>query len=346
MTENKRRKVLVVGAGFTGATIARTLAEYGNIEVTLIDKREHIAGNAYDFVNEHGIRVHKYGPHIFHTNNAKIVDWLSRFTTWVPYRHKVLALLSDGNYVTIPPNQRTKETIGAENIIDILFRPYTKKMWGKDLEELDPSIINRIPIRDDDNEEYFPNDKFQLMPVSGYTELIRKILQHPQIKINLSQEFNKNMEANFDFIFNSMPIDEYFEYQFGELPYRSIKFHTVSLPLPSVLPVPTINFTHHGSHTRVTEWQKYPNHGNNKTHTTLTFEEPCDYRDNNNERYYPVKDINRENASVYRKYAELTPDNMRFVGRCGKYVYIDMHQAVSMALQEATRYISEMNKIR
>ena len=342
MTDPKKKKVLVVGAGFTGATIARTLAESGKVDVTVIDKRDHVAGNAYDFVNEYGIRVHKYGPHIFHTNNTRVVDWLSNFTTWTEYRHKVLAMLSDGECVVLPPNQNTKEKLGEKNIIDVLFRPYTRKMWGMELEQLDPSILSRVPIRDDLNKDYFPNDQYQYMPTGGYTALVSNILDHPSINLQLSRAFEKADELVFDFVFNSMPIDEYFSYMYGELPYRSIRFETLTLPLPSALAVPTVNFTHDGAHTRVTEWKKYPSHGNNECFTTLTFEAPCDYRENNNERYYPVKDIDGKNAEIYRKYAELIPANMSFVGRCGKYVYIDMHQAVSMGLQEAKRYIASI----
>ena len=171
-----KSKFLVVGVGFAGATIAVELARRGHI-VHMIDKRGHIAGNAYDYVNEHGIRVHQYGPHLFHTSNQKVVEWLSQFTEWLPYKHKVKALLSDGRYVTLPANQETLEIIGRENVLDILFRPYTRKMWGIELEKLEPSILQRVPIRDDMNEHYFPNDTFQAMPKKGYTSLFERMLR-------------------------------------------------------------------------------------------------------------------------------------------------------------------------
>ena len=154
-------KILIVGAGFAGATYARILAEAGH-KITVIEKRDHVAGNAFDYINEYGIRVHKYGPHIFHTNNKRVYDFLSRFTTWLPYKHKVKAQLEDGQFVTLPVNRETKEIVGEENIIDTFYRPYTKKMWDKDIEELDPSILQRIPVRDDDNELYFPGDEYQV----------------------------------------------------------------------------------------------------------------------------------------------------------------------------------------
>ena len=336
------RKILVVGAGLYGATVARLLAEAGQ-EVEVIDKRDHIAGNAYDYINEIGVRVHKYGPHIFHTNNKRVYEWLGRFTEWIPYQHKVRAILEDGTEVVLPPNRTTADIIGEENIVDVLFRPYTKKMWGKDLEELDHSIFKRVPIRNDDNELYFPNDAYQGMPSKGYTTMVSKILDHQSIKVKLNTEFKKRMEHKFSHIFNSMPIDEYYEYRFGELPYRSIKFHHKNLPIPKVNSVPTLNFTHDGIYTRVTEWKNYPSHGENKYETTLTFEEPCDYKDNDFERYYPVKDISGENRQIYEKYQNIVNEKTTFIGRCGLYVYIDMHQAVNAAMQTASKYLESLN---
>jgi len=335
-------KILVVGAGFSGAVIARELAEADH-HVTVIDKRHHIAGNAFDYVEENGIKVHKYGPHLFHTNNADVVYWLSQFTEWVDYKHKVKAQLDDGSYVTLPVNKETKEIVGEENVLDIFFRPYTKKMWGKTLDELDPSIINRVPTRDDDNEYYFPNDEYQLMPKDGYTDLFENIFKHKNINIALNTEFTKRMEEEYDYVFNSMPIDEYFDYCHGELPYRSIKFHNVTLPMAKVLPAATVNFTHDGPYTRVTEWKNIPSHGTNNTSTILTYEEPCDYKDNNRERYYPVKDVKGENREIYKRYkAMINTDKMQFIGRCGMYVYIDMHQAVSSALATARKFLNEI----
>lgn len=337
------KDILVVGAGFSGAVISRELAEAGYM-VKLIDERDHIGGNAYDYTNEHGIRVHKYGPHLFHTNNEKVFQYLSKYTEWVSYKHKVKAQLDDGTFVTLPVNKATKDIVGEENVIDIFFRPYTKKMWGKELEELNPEIINRIPIRDDSNEYYFPDDKFQVMPKNGYTNIFENILDHKNIKISVNTKFNKSLITKYDHIFNSMPIDEYYDYAYGELPYRSIKFHNINIPSPKFLPVATINFTHDGPFTRITEWKNIPSHGENPLMTTLTYEEPCDYKDNNMERYYPVKDINGFNRKIYKKYLHLNKKNdikITFIGRCGMYVYIDMHQAISSALATAKSFIKD-----
>jgi len=330
-------KILIVGAGLSGVTIARELADNGH-KVHVIDRRDHIAGNAYDYINEHGIRVHKYGPHLFHTNNKKVFQWLTRFTDWVEYHHKVKAQLKDGRYVTLPVNKETKDIVGEENVLDIFFRPYTKKMWGVELDKLNPDIINRVPIRDDDNELYFPDDKIQYMPRQGYTKMVENILHHHNITVDLKVHFNKLLEKEYDHVFNSMPIDEYYEFKYGKLPYRSIKFETISLPIPKALPTAVVNFTHNGPKTRVTEWKNIPCHGDNRYMTTLTFEEPCDYLENNLERYYPVKDASGNNKKTYEKYKKLQSKNMTFIGRCGLYAYLDMHQAINSSLAIAKRF--------
>jgi len=331
--------ILVVGAGLSGATIARELAEAGN-SVHVIDRRDHVAGNAFDYTNEHGIRVHEYGPHLFHTNNKEVFEYLGKFTTWVPYRHKVKAQLEDGRHVTLPVNKKTKEIVGEENVLDIFFRPYTKKMWGVELDELNPDIINRVPIRDDDNEYYFPNDEYQAMPKDGYTKMVENMLYHHNIRVETNTEYNYHMDSQYDHVFNSMPIDQWFDFKYGKLPYRSIRFETVHLPIFRALPTATVNFTHDGPKTRVTEWKNIPCHGDNKYITTLTFEEPCDYADNNFERYYPVKDRDGKNRELYEKYKNEIPENVTFIGRCGLYAYLDMHQAVNSALAIARKFLS------
>lgn len=335
------KDILIVGAGLSGAVVARELADAG-YHVTVIDKRNHIAGNAFDYVNEHGIRVHQYGPHLFHTSNQKVVDWLSKYTEWLPYKHKVKALLSSGQYVTLPPNIDTANIVGQENIFKIFFEPYTKKMWGVDAKDLDPEIISRVKVRDDNNEYYFPSDSFQAMPKNGYTEMFKEILNHPKIKLMLGCEYKKNMYKDFIHTFNSMPIDEFFNYSEGHLPYRSIRFHTFNIPIPQILPSVTVNFTHDAPYTRVTEWKQIPGHSIRESHfTTLTVEEPCDYVDNDHERFYPVKDQQGLNRLKYKKYEKLVPQNVTFIGRCGLYAYLDMHQAVSSALEVVKEYLKK-----
>ena len=330
-------KILVVGAGFAGATIARELANDGHT-VVVMDERDHIGGNAYDYTNEHGIRIHKYGPHLFHTNNKKVYDWITQFGEWVEYKHKVKAQLADGQYVTLPVNRETKEIVGESNIINTFYRPYTKKMWGKELEELDPSITKRIPIRDDNNELYFPNDEYQVLPKYGYTELFKEILDHKNITVQLNWIYGKDVEPLFDHVFNSMPIDVYYDYRFGDLPYRSIKFHNIDLPMVKVLPTAVVNFTNDSPYTRITEWKNIPAHGSNDKFTTLTYEEPCDYVDNDYQRYYPVKDIDGTNQRIYKTYKDIENPKVTFIGRCGMYVYINMDQAINSSLAVVTKY--------
>jgi len=328
---------LVVGAGFAGAVIAHELANDGH-QVTLIDERDHIGGNAYDYTNEHGIRIHKYGPHIFHTSNETVYNWVTQFGEWVEYKHKVKAQLSNGEYVTLPVNKLTKEIVGEENILDIFYRPYTKKMWDKEIEELDPNILKRVAVRDDDNEYYFPKDIYQIMPKDGYTKVFEKILDHQNIDVLLRTPFHKDMESEYQHVFNSMPIDVYYDYQFGELPYRSLKFHNVNLPMVRALPASVVNFTNNSPYTRIAEWKNFPEHGSNDKWTTLTYEEPCDYIDNDYQRYYPVKDIDGVNQKIYNTYKQIENPKVTFIGRCGMYVYIDMHQAVMSSLATVKRF--------
>jgi len=332
------KPILVVGAGFAGATVARELAIAGH-SVRVIDKREHMGGNAYDFTNSHGIRVHQYGPHIFHTSNMEVVAWLSQFTEWIPYKHRVKAMLKDGQLVTLPVNRETERIVGQGNILETFIRPYSEKMWGVKLEEIDPDILNRISVREDDNELYFPDDQFQAMPKEGYTKLIGKILDHPGITVQLNQPFTKEMESEFGHVFNSMPIDEYFDFEHGPLPYRSIKFHHVELPIPKIFPVAVVNFTHKEPFTRVTEWKNFPGNADSP-YTLLTYEQPCSYLENNLERYYPVKDIKGHNRFLFKRYETRVGKNMTFIGRCGLYAYLDMHQAVSTSLAIVRKFIN------
>ena len=338
MGQDKHR-LLIVGCGLAGATVARQLADCG-YNIDIIDARSHVAGNAYDYQDERGFRIHKYGPHLYHTNDAHVHKWLSQFTDWTFYKHEVKAILESGKYITLPPNLETKEMLGDEGIIETLIRPYTRKMWGIEIEELDPQIIKRIAARDDMNTYYFPTDKYQCLPTQGYTQMVENILNHKNIETQLSTKFEKRMESDYSHIFNSMPIDEYFDFVLGSLPYRSIKFTTIEFPAPRIFPKAVTNFTHDGPHTRVTEWNHLPNHGYRPDMTLLTYEEPCDYADNNYERYYPVKDLKGVNKKLYQNYKKMAPVNMTFIGRCGQYQYLDMHQAIASSLAIAERFIS------
>jgi UDP-galactopyranose mutase len=413
-------KYLVVGAGFAGATVARELADAGHT-VVVIDKRDHIAGNAHDYINEAGIRVHTYGPHLWHTSNDEVHAWASRFTEWVPYQHRVRAQLADGRTVPLPINPETVEEVfgnrfdawadknnfidydydtgamhgylrGAhqafieslivydpedgdgigtsldhvygsvgQELCDLFFAPYTKKMWGLTLDELPASVAARIPTNVESGSDlYFPKDTHQYLPKDGYTEMFANILKHPNIRVLLNTSRREIQDplrtvyyqmqlglsdTNFDHVFTSEPIDTFFNCALGELPWRSVKMHVVTLPLPKALPSAVLNFTHDGPHTRVTEWKQLPAHGGNPYVTTLTFEEPCDYRDNNMERYYPVKTADRDdpNRALYRRYAAMAEEGggVTFIGRCGMYVYTDMGPCISSSLSIVHKFLKE-----
>lgn len=335
-----KKPILIVGAGFSGAVLARELAEAG-YTIHLQESRDHLGGNCADYTNEYGIRVHRYGPHLFHTDNETVWNYVQQWATWIPYRHRVRAQLADGRTVVLPVNRETAEIVGRDNILDIFYRPYTRKMWGVELEELDPGIAARVPVRDDLNEDYFPNDRFQALPRDGYSALFSALLDHANIHVQLGVAWQNpgRTQHEYEHIFSSMPIDLYYDYRYGELPYRSIRFHHSHVTHDRGLPVATVNFTDNGPYTRRTEWSKLPGHGGHHLYTTITYEEPCDYRDNNRERYYPVKDLHGKNRELYRKYADIPNPHTTFIGRCGQYAYLDMHQAIAASLSLAKKYI-------
>ncbi len=374
--------ILVVGAGFAGACYARTLADYG-FTVTVIDQRDHIGGNAFDFVDENGIRRHRYGPHLFHTGNERVVQWLRQFGEWVPYDHRVRAKLADGSFVPLPINLETINTIfekaftsegevraflaeiaipcadpknAAEylysqigkTLTDLFFRPYTKKMWEMDLEEMDAAVVKRIPLRYDLEDRYFPNDAFQLMPRDGYTAIFESVFEHAGITVRLGERFDKAMLTEFDHVFNSMPIDEYYDFALGELPYRSIRFHHRTEPTKLDYAWATTNFTDTGPRTRETYWHLLPNHlVNDRGRYTVTQEEPCDYRDNDLERYYPVKTADGRYDAIYAKYRAMAEAEAKltFIGRCGTYQYLDMHQVINQSLMGAGAWLKARQEV-
>jgi UDP-galactopyranose mutase len=370
-------KVLIVGSGFAGATIARELSNAGGYRITVIDQRDHIAGNAFDPIDPRsGIRYHKYGPHIFHTNSRKIVEYLSRFTEWMPYRHRVQAVLTGGRGVPMPINLDTINAfygLNLQNQVDlaafltsirdpidnpanaeehllslygrelteVFFGRYTRKMWGLELADMPVSVVSRLPVRYGRNDNYF-DDKYQLMPAAGYQALFEKMLDHELVQVRLNMSFDKDMERDYDHVFNSMPIDDYFESTFGPLPYRSIRFeHRFGEEFPFA--VPTVNFTDEEKYTRKTSWALYPGGcGNPGDH--VTYETPCSYEDNNLERYYPIKTADGWPQRRYGQYQALArrKNKMTFIGRCGQYQYYDMDQAVANSLMISRRFINTL----
>jgi UDP-galactopyranose mutase len=243
--------------------------------------------------------------------------------------------------VNIPKPRNAWEFLASnygEKITDIFFARYTRKMWDLDLSDLPVSIVSRIPVKTDESRNYF-NDNFQFMPRDGYASLFERMFSSPNIKFYPGEIFYKEMENEYDFVFNSMPIDEYFSYEFGELPYRSIKFEHRSGESFSH-EVPTINFTDYSKYTRKTDWSLYPGCGGGHT-SLITYEQPCDYKKNSYERYYPVKTTDGAPQKRYRRYAELAAKNkkVQFVGRCGQYIYYDMDQVVANSLKTARAFL-------
>ncbi len=287
-------RILVVGAGFAGAVYARTLADAGH-DVTVTDKRRHVGGNAYDFLDANGVRVHLYGPHLFHTRLKRVIDWLQRFGSFIPYEHRVRALLPSGRLAPLPINLNTVNAVfgtsfttaeevevhlgrvalniesprnAAEHLhsrigielTDLFFRPYTKKMWGFDLEDMSPAVVKRIPLRTDRVDTYFASDETQMLPRDGYVALFETMFDHPAIDVYLDTNFDREMLKDYDFCFNAMPIDEYFGFQLGDLPYRSIRFHVRTVADGAAPEAPVTNFTDTSPYTRETTWDALPRH--------------------------------------------------------------------------------------
>jgi UDP-galactopyranose mutase len=355
---------LVVGAGYAGSVLAERLAAGRGERVLVIDRRDHIAGNAYDYRDEHGVLCHRYGPHIFHTQSEKVWRYLSRFTEWRPYEHRVLAEV-DGQLLPIPINRttinrlydlelRTDEEVEAfyasraeprefiansedavvskvgRELYEKFFRGYTRKQWGLDPTELAGSVTSRIPVRTNDDDRYF-GDQFQTMPLEGYTRMFERMLDHPGIEVALSTEFDEvRDEVEYRHVVYTGPVDAFFGHRFGALPYRSLEFEHRTVPTPGGglhQPVGTINQPGEDvPHTRTTEYRHLT--GQEHECSTLAVEHPRAEGD----PYYPVP--RPENAALFQKYqalADATP-NVHFVGRLATYKYYNMDQVVGQAL--------------
>jgi len=350
---------LIVGAGFAGAVVAERMARVYSKKVLVVDRRDHIGGNAYDHYNADGILIHRYGPHIFHTNSEQVFEYLSQFTAWRPYEHRVLASVC-GKLVPVPINldtvnklynlNLTSETLEAyfqskaeprtsirtsedvvvsrvgRDLYEKLFRNYTRKQWGKDPSELDAQVTARIPVRTNRDDRYF-TDKFQAMPKHGYTHMFENMLDHPNITIILGTDYRALLkDATCREIIYSGPVDEYFDYRFGELPYRSLRFEHQTFQQEFLQPVAVVNYPNDHAYTRITEFKHLT--GQRHKHTGVVYEYPSATGD----PYYPVP--TPENAALYKKYAELAAATSRvhFVGRLGTYKYYNMDQVVAQAL--------------
>lgn len=354
--------VCVVGAGFAGSVIAERLANESGKRVLVLDKRDHIGGNAYDEPDPAGILIHRYGPHIFHTNSLEIFTYLSRFTAWRPYEHRVLARVR-GQLVPIPINRttvnrlfgldlqtdeevqrfyeeraepvtarRTSEdvvvgTVGRE-LYELFFRGYTRKQWGLDPSQLDASVTARVPTRTNTDDRYF-TDRYQAMPRDGYTAMFGRMLDHPLIEVRTGVDFHAiRDQLDYGELVYTGPVDAYFDHRFGKLPYRSLRFEFETLPQEQVLPVGTVNEPDETAvaYTRTTEFKHLT--GQIHPQTTIVREYPTAEGD----PYYPIP--RPENAERYRQYEALAAETpgVWFVGRLATYKYYNMDQVTGQAL--------------
>ncbi len=350
---------LIVGAGFAGSVLAERLARGSDKKILLVDRRPHIGGNAYDCYDDAGILIHRYGPHIFHTNSREVFEYLSSFTAWRPYEHRVKASV-DGKLVPMPINLdtinrlynlrlssaglerffasvaepreaiRTSEDVVVSRVgrdlYEKFFRGYTRKQWGLDPSELDAQVAARVPVRTNRDDRYF-TDRYQAMPLHGYTRMFENMLDHKNIKVLLNCDYREVEEAiPYRRMIYSGPIDEFFGMRYGKLPYRSLRFVHETVPARRAQAAPVINYPNEHLYTRVTEF-KYLT-GQRHAQTSLVYE----YPEAEGDPYYPVP--RAENAEIYKRYqalAEATP-NVQFVGRLATYRYYNMDQVVAQAL--------------
>ena len=354
---------LIIGAGFAGSVMAERLATQLNKKVLVVEKRNHIAGNAFDEFEEHGILVHRYGPHIFHTNSKEVFDYLSQFTEWIPYEHKVLAKIGDELF-PIPINRITinklyglnlttdKEVknyfesvrekrfpiLNSEDIIvnqvgkdlfEKFFKHYTKKQWNLEAKELSPSVCGRIAVRTNDDCRYF-TDKYQFMPKDGYTKMFEKMLNHKNIEVILNTDYKSILNSvKFDKMIYTGPIDYFFDYKFGKLPYRSIRFEFDNLNQQEFQQTSQVNYVDSSvEYTRIIEHKKL-NQQNSDT-TTISYEFP----QQEGEPFYPIPtEENRHQYILYKNEAEKL-SNVIFCGRLAEYQYYNMDQVVAASLKK------------
>src|SRR5215213_164353 len=350
---------LIVGAGFAGSVLAERLARGAGKRVLLVDRRSHIGGNAHDCYNDAGVLIHKYGPHIFHTNSREVFEYLSSFTRWRPYEHKVQASV-DGQLVPIPINLdtinqlyglsltsqgmeaffasvaepcesiRTSEDVVVSKVgrelYEKFFRGYTRKQWGLDPSQLDAMVTARVPTRTNRDDRYF-GDTYQAMPLHGYTRMFENMLDHPNIKTLLNTDYREVVgDIPYQKLIYTGPVDEYFDFRYGKLPYRSLKFEHETVNEEQVQPVAVINYPNEHLYTRVTEFKHLTGQEHKKS--SVVYEYPMSEGD----PYYPVP--RQENAELYKKYQALAADtpDVHFVGRLATYKYYNMDQVVAQSL--------------
>jgi len=356
---------IIVGAGFTGAVLAERIASGLDRKVLLVDRRDHLGGNAHDYPGPYGILIHKYGPHIFHTNSAKVWSYLSRFTAWRPYEHRVLGAI-DGKLVPIPFNLDSLDALfapaeaarltrllidthGIEKSVPILkmreaggplgeladfiyakvFENYTLKQWSLRPEDLDPGVSARVPVRISRDGRYF-QDTYQAMPQEGYTALFARMIAHPNITFAASTRYEDVAGQGEKVVFTG-PIDEYFAFEFGALPYRSLRFELEQWEVEEAQPVGTVNYPNDHAYTRITEFKHLT--GQRAAGTVTVKEYPLAHLPGRTEPYYPVPTPGTaEKLKPYLEAARALEGKVWFAGRLGDYAYYNMDQACARAL--------------
>jgi len=355
--------ILIVGAGLSGCVLAEKYASLGK-EVVIIEKRSHIAGNCYDYIDENGILINLYGPHFFHTNSERVWEYINQFSKWVEYRHRVLGRYKDKVFpipiniktvnalydTTIKTGEEMKEFLKTKQVdynevtnseelglsrfgqelFTIIIKGYTEKQWNKHPRELDPSVVGRIPIRYSEEDGYF-SDKYQVLPEKGYTEFCRQMLNHPTITVQTDTDFVKEDLSTYEKVFFTGRIDQYFkEAGLEELEYRSLRFEKESLPIEYFQETSQVNYTDvEVPFTRIVEYKHLLNQ--KSKNTTIVKEYPSD----EGEPYYPVP--SPRNTTLYELYKSLAKKEeekgVYFVGRLANYKYFNMDEAILNALE-------------
>lgn len=359
---------LIVGAGFSGCVLAERIATQLGKKCLIVEKRNHIGGNCYDYYDDSGVLIHKYGPHIFHTQMKKVWEYLSQFTEWIDYEHKVKAVI-DGKEIPVPFNFNSieiafddeyaqklimllKEKYGegvkipiltlrktdnpelkelAEYIYKYIFLGYNIKQWNMKPEELDPSVSGRVPVFLSRDDRYF-QDKYQAIPMHGYTKLFQKMINHDNIHVQLQTDYKKIVDSiNYDKMIYTGHIDYFYDFKLGRLPYRTLDFDFQTIDKEIYQSGAQINYPNDHDYTRITEFKHLTKQDHKKT--TIAYEYPKDYVFGENDPYYPIP--KEDNLNLYSQYKELADkeENVYFVGRLADYKYYNMDQTVGVALQ-------------
>lgn len=365
---SKEKLNLIVGCGLSGAVMANKIANELNEKVVIIDRKDHIAGTCYDYKDiDTGITVHKYGPHIFRTNSKEVWDFLSKYTEWMPFMHSVLGVV-DGNEVPVPFNLNSLHIVFPEQlanklenkliekfgynvkvkilellqtddkdlklladfIYEKIFKEYTIKQWGFKPEELDPSVTGSVPVFIGRDNRYF-QEKYQGIPLNGYTKMFENILSHKNIEIRLNTDYKDINKKQFDRIFYTGAIEEFFEYKFGKLPYRSLDIKITTYDIDKFQNAPVVNYPNNYDFTRIAEYKYFLKEHSNKT--VLSFEYPEEFEIGKNERIYPI--LNDSNIALHNKYLQeaILLENTYFLGRLGAYKYYDMNRTILGAFE-------------